>query len=115
MLVNKQFEDVHGIDSKDVIGKTSFDLFPKEIAENFFSQDEKVLQSGAALQEEMETVFKDGKPAIILTTKFPIIGPDGQVEGVGGINLDRHGSVNLGCHQSSMYRLSRTRLPTCPR
>ena len=30
VLVNKEFEEVHGFDSKEIIGKTSFDIFPKK-------------------------------------------------------------------------------------
>jgi len=109
VLVNNQFATLLGVYSKDVIGKTSFDLFPKDIAEKFFSQDEKVLASGTALQEEMETAYKDGNSATILTTKFPIIGPDGKVEGLGGINLDiterkeiermKHEFISIASHE----------------
>jgi len=109
VLVNNQFATLLGVDSKDVIGKTSFDLFPKDIAEKFFSHDEKVLASGTALQEEMETAYKDGNSATILTTKFPIIGPDGKVEGLGGINLDiterkeiermKHEFISIASHE----------------
>ena len=109
VLVNNQFATLLGVDSKDVIGKTSFDLFPKDIAEKFSSQDEKVLASGTALQEEMETAYKDGNSATILTTKFPIIGPDGKVEGLGGINLDiterkeiermKHEFISIASHE----------------
>ena len=57
----------------------------------------------------METLYKDGETATILTTKFPIIGSDGNVEGVGGINLDiterkeiermKHEFISIASHE----------------
>ena len=109
VMVNKEFEQVQGLDSKEIIGKTSFDIFPKKIAEQFTAQDKRILAGGSFLQEEIETVFKDGKTGIILTTKFPIIGLDGTIEGIGGINLDfterkevekmKHDFISIASHE----------------
>jgi len=87
-LINKQFENVYGVESREVIGKTASHLFPEEIAEIYAAYDKEVLNSGNLVQEEVETVFGDGSTGVILATKFPIFGSDGEVIGIGGINLD---------------------------
>ncbi len=88
ILVNKQYENIFGVGSNELTGKTAFDIFPKEIAEIHSSHDQKVLASGTVLHEETEIVYKDGNTGIVLMTMFPVIGTDGKVEGVGGINVD---------------------------
>jgi PAS domain S-box-containing protein len=89
-VTNKvDLENMGGLkDEKDVIGKTDFDFFPKEIAENFYKDDLKVL-SGAPVQNR-EEYFNDnsGKKRWLLTTKIPTYDANGKINGLIGIGRD---------------------------
>src|ERR1039458_7230290 len=57
--------DVHnmGLQSEaDVLGKDDFELFPKDVAEGFFADDQSVIQTGApVLNREEYFVDAEGK------------------------------------------------------
>jgi len=70
----------------EVIGKTDFDLFPKELAERFFADDQSVLQSGHPLINREEYLFdKNGQKQWQLTTKLPLKNTFGNITGMVGI------------------------------
>src|SRR5712691_922761 len=50
ILVNRRFEDLFHFTRAQVAGKTDYDLFPEEMADNFRSNDEKVLRAGTPLE-----------------------------------------------------------------
>lgn len=62
VLVNKQFANVHGVDSEEVIGKTSFNLFPKEIAEKFSSQTKRYWRAEFRCMRKWRPSIKTAKP-----------------------------------------------------
>ncbi|MBN1116966.1 MAG: PAS domain-containing sensor histidine kinase [Bacteroidales bacterium] len=70
----------------DLEGKTDYDLFPKEMADKFFTDDKNIIASGKSIigMEEIG-LDKDGNIMHILTTKVPIINIDGEVTGLVGI------------------------------
>ena len=73
----------------DVVGKTDFDFFPREAAEQYYRDEQEVIRSGTALPskfEEMEEV--DGNPQWLLTTKVPLKDADGSVRRLVGISRD---------------------------
>jgi len=75
-------------DEADVIGKTDFDLFPKEIAEKFHKDDLQVL-SGIPVQNREEYFLdKSGKKRWLLTTKIPMRDVSGKIAGIVGIGRD---------------------------
>jgi PAS domain S-box-containing protein len=70
----------------EVLGKTDFDFFPKELAERFFQDDQLVLQKGQKIinREEM-AVLPNGEVFWLLTTKVPWCDADGNIIGLVGI------------------------------
>ena len=50
ILMNKQYEQLFSLRKDQAKGKTDFDIFPKEIAENFPANDQKVLESGEIME-----------------------------------------------------------------
>ena len=73
----------------EIIGKTDFDLFPKEYAEQYSQDERAIISSGKALPLRDEpTINKDGKVISLLTTKAPYKSPDGEVLGIIGIGRD---------------------------
>ena len=86
-LVNRAWERVQGVSSQDVIGKTAYDIYPKDQADIYAAQDQAVLETGQALDRELE--FREGSGSHFLhTIKFPISGADGEVTAIGGIAMD---------------------------
>ena len=81
--------DVHnmGLNSEaDVLGKNDFELFPKEIAENFFADDQSVIKDGKTiLNREEFFIDNEGKKAWLLTTKLPFRDDNGNIIGLIGI------------------------------
>ncbi len=67
---------------EDVIGRTAFDFFPKEEAEDFKRYDDDVVASGKAMENHEECVpDAAGHRRWLLTTKAPIFNPEtGAVE-----------------------------------
>ena len=73
----------------EVIGKTDFDLFPKEIAEAFFADDQTVLKTGQPVVNREEKVVRpDGEVRWLLTTKVPWRDAGGNIIGLVGIGRD---------------------------
>ncbi|MGA8154020.1 MAG: ATP-binding protein [Terriglobales bacterium] len=69
-----------------VVGKTDFDLFPPEMAEEFREHDTLVLQEGKAREFIEHSVEADG-PHTWLSVKFPMHDSDGK-KLLGGKSLD---------------------------
>ncbi len=84
--------DVHnmGLQSEtDVLGKDDFELFPKDVAEGFFADDQSVIQSGkAVLNREEYFVDGEGKKHWLMTSKLPLKDEGGKIVGLIGIGRD---------------------------
>ncbi|TXT22162.1 MAG: putative sensor histidine kinase, partial [Planctomycetota bacterium] len=76
-----------GVTFDDWQGKTDFELWPLEIAEQFRTNDRAVLTSGRAVEVLEETRSADGKQAWWLCHKFPYEDENGN-RFVGGLGVD---------------------------
>ena len=73
----------------DIINKTDFEVFPKELAEKFFSADQTVIRDGDSIINNVEFGFQsDGKKIWFLTSKVPLRDKDGSIVGMIGITND---------------------------
>ena len=73
----------------DVVGKTVFDYFPREIAERFHADDEVILHSGLPLLNREEPIVdEDGTRRWISTTKVPFRDSDGRIMGIVCLSRD---------------------------
>ena len=90
LLANKAFATLHGVQSPDeLLGKTAFDLFPKERAIALNTDDLQVMRSGgASMETERTAVDAQGKLKVLQTTKVPLIDKDGAVVGIVGLHRD---------------------------
>lgn len=89
-LTNKQDLMYLGAHSEeDVLGKDDFAFYPKEIAEQFYKDDMRVLQTGTPiLQREERICCKDGSTGYLLTSKIPLRNEAGEIIGLVGIGVD---------------------------
>jgi two-component system sensor histidine kinase/response regulator len=89
LLANDACCRVMGTNRNEVVGKDDFDFFPKELAEGYFEDEQRVMRTGEPLLNREETVVDhDGRRAHVLTTKVPLRDAQGRVIGVMGIGRD---------------------------
>lgn len=69
----------------EAIGKTDFDLFPKEIAQKFHADDMKVIQGQPVINREEYFLDEEGKQQWLLTSKLPLRDQTGQIIGLVGV------------------------------
>lgn len=76
-------------DPEDLVGKTDFDVFPKELAQHYYADEQRVIETGQPLiGREEETVTKTGRHQWVSTNKVPLRDPDGNIIGLVGMSRD---------------------------
>ncbi len=74
---------------EEVAGKTDFDFFPREMAQKYYDDEQRILQTGEPeINIEEQTIDPDGNIHWLLTTKVPLRDTDGNIVGIVGINRD---------------------------
>jgi PAS domain S-box-containing protein len=71
----------------ELYGKTDDEIFPPETAAQFKKNDRLALSDGAGVQT-IETLEQEDGAHHSIVSKFPILGPNGEVVMVGGIAID---------------------------
>jgi PAS domain S-box-containing protein len=73
----------------EVVGKTDFDFFPKELAEGFYADDQSVIQTGKPVIGREEYVLDDqGRKRWLLTSKLLLRDENDQIAGLVGIGRE---------------------------
>jgi PAS domain S-box-containing protein len=72
----------------EAVGKNDFDLFPKEIAEQFWADDQKVIQGQPVINREEHFFDEEGRKRWLLTSKLPLHDQNGKIVGLMGIGRD---------------------------
>ena len=85
--INSAFVKITGLTEEQIIGKTTHDIFPEEIADDIVTNDKDVLGSQMALHSEEKFIQDDGIH-IYSSDKFCLFGSDGVPYAVGGISTD---------------------------
>ena len=87
LLANQGLVDVMGVTSAaDILGKTDFDFYPKDLATGFYEDEQEILRTGERLVSQEEHIKEpNGQTRCILTTKVPLRDDSGQPIGVIGI------------------------------
>jgi diguanylate cyclase (GGDEF)-like protein/PAS domain S-box-containing protein len=74
---------------EEVVGKTDFDFFPRELAAQYDADEKQVMQSGEPLIDKEEPVIGSGQDQRwLLTTKVPWRDRRGKITGIVGFNHD---------------------------
>jgi len=79
----------------DVIGKSDYDFFPRHMISLYHADDQRVMETGEAIQRRVEPVSNpDGSVSWHITSKYPLFDATGQCVGLAGImhDLDRSAS-----------------------
>jgi len=79
-----------GTTPNDMIGKTDFDFFPRQMAEEFFAAEQTLIVSGKPLIDIEEIAFDKvrGENRVILTSKVPLRDANGKPTGIVGTGYD---------------------------
>lgn len=84
---NQNYANDLGLSPDQIVGKTDYDFYSKERANQYCCDDQRIMASGE-LTEIEELITKDGKDMVVHTVKTPITDDAGQVVGVLGIFWD---------------------------
>jgi len=87
-MVNQSFAKYCGREINEVIGKTDYDLFDKELADNFRRNDELVLNTHTPIQFEESASGQTGTDNTFITVKFPLFDDKGNIYATCGIATD---------------------------
>jgi sigma-B regulation protein RsbU (phosphoserine phosphatase) len=87
-FANQQFCKILGRPLEDIVGKTDFDLFPRELAEKYQRDDRRVIQTGKPYETVEEHQPPAGEKIYVQVVKTPLYGADGSIIGLQGIFWD---------------------------
>ncbi|MEE8606413.1 MAG: SpoIIE family protein phosphatase, partial [Nitrospiraceae bacterium] len=89
VLINRRYEEIHGVTNDGVRGKKLQEVFPKAEAEEYAKLDAEVIQKRQILERE-ETMALRGKTGnrAFDAVKFPVFDLAGEIVALGGIDID---------------------------
>ena len=87
LLVNRHFEKLFNTTNALVQGKTSYDIFPRDVAETFNKSDKAVFQTGTHFETEELVPQEDGVHTY-LSLKFPLFSVSGEIYAFCNISTD---------------------------
>jgi sigma-B regulation protein RsbU (phosphoserine phosphatase) len=87
-FANQQYCKHYNCRLEDIIGRTDFDFFPAELAEQYRRDDWRVMETGQTYEIIEEHQPTGQKKRIVQVVKTPLFGPDGKIIGLQGIFWD---------------------------
>ena len=90
VIANKTVADAIGVKSTgELLGKTDFDFFPKELATPYYEDEQRVVRTAQSMfNREEPCVDAAGNKIWLLTTKVPLLDKNGAVIGLAGVGRD---------------------------
>lgn len=88
LLVNKQYTELFCLTEAELLGKSTRDIFPQQIAEALIFNDRQVLETKSVLIFEEQMPIADGSLHTYIATKAPLIDDNGEVYAICGISTD---------------------------
>jgi two-component system cell cycle sensor histidine kinase/response regulator CckA len=86
-LVNAAWERLTGVPRDQAVGETADGLFPADVADRIRRDDVETFDANARTEVEERIPGAQG-PQVQLTSRFPLRGQDGRIEGLVGLALD---------------------------
>lgn len=86
-LVNDAYERAFGLPREQIIGRTVEQVLPPDFAQRTTEYDAAVIKSGEPIIHEHEAPLAQGD-GMLLSVRFPVRDPDGDIVGVGSIGTD---------------------------
>jgi PAS domain S-box-containing protein len=85
--LNHEMEVLCGVVREQVLGKTDLEVFPREIAQQWRTNDLNAMTQGKLSVSE-ETIDSPRGERLVLSKKVPLTSASGEVEGICGISTD---------------------------
>ena len=101
-LVNSRYEELFGMSSEEIRGKSDYDIFPEDFADQSRRSELQVLEEGRSCQIEERMPHRDGVHTY-LSVKFPLYNEHGAATSVCSISTD---ITELKRTQDKLRRLS---------
>jgi two-component system sensor histidine kinase/response regulator len=87
-FVNQRFCRLLGRSREEIIGRTDFDLFPRELAAQYQADDQRVMATGGTFETTEVNVTPDGEKHWVHVIKTPVLNANGEPIGLQGIFWD---------------------------
>lgn len=87
ILINRRYETLFHISKDEIIGKSDYEIFSKELADEFRANDMKVIEKRHPVEFDEQAPHDDGLHEYI-SIKFPIFDSEGGVYAVCGVSTD---------------------------
>jgi PAS domain S-box-containing protein len=90
LLSNASHASIKGMRStEDILGKTDFDFLERPLAEEYFADERRIVEEGAAvINREEHSVDEGGRTTWVLTSKVPLRDGGGEIIGLVGVSRD---------------------------
>ena len=88
IFANKVWHERDNRDGLDIEGRTSDDFYSKDYAALIRGQDDETIKTRHSIAKEVDARLLDGSVVSRILQKFPIVGADSQIIGVGSISTD---------------------------
>jgi PAS domain S-box-containing protein len=85
---NKAFEEALGFTKEQIVGKSEYDISPKELADKYQQADATLFEQQGIQSYEDSVVYKDGKKHDVIFYKATFSKADGSLGGLVGVILD---------------------------
>ncbi|MGZ6292476.1 MAG: PAS domain S-box protein [Syntrophales bacterium] len=85
--VNENYAHDLGIRPDEVMGKSDYDFFPRELADKYRADDQRIMQT-SSIEHIEEKYIQDGRVMWVQTIKMPVQDERGEITGVFGMFMD---------------------------
>ncbi len=76
-------------DEPEIVGKTDFDFYPQEVAQEFFEDEQRIILSGEpVVNKQQHHLDREGNETWSSVTKVPIRNQSGTITGIIGLTRD---------------------------
>ncbi len=87
VMINRQYETLFSVTREEIIGESNHAIHTEANADVFPANDQKVIETGVPLQQEVLATQEDGVHAYI-SVNFPLIDSSGRIYAVCSISTD---------------------------
>jgi PAS domain S-box-containing protein len=88
LAVNKAYEELLGLEKKDILGKTDEQLLPPILSEQCWKSDQEAIKERHLVRIEEQLASDQGERIFFDTIKVPLLDEQGNFEGLVGISRD---------------------------
>lgn len=89
LMVSNAWVVSHGCSSvNEIVGKTDFDFFQKDHAQEAFDDEQSIIRTGQVIRKEERNIHKDNSVTYSLVTKLPLRNENEKIIGTYGTSQD---------------------------